>query len=260
MNNVYRCYAEKRPGFDVEAGKVYRELREQLGIEELTGVRILYRYDVDRIDRSVFEQAARTVFSEPMCDDYYEEEMPPIEGAHTVLAVEALPGQFDQRADSCAQCIQLLAGCDRPLVSAATVYVLLGALGEGQVERIARYLINPVESRRAGMEKPQTLEQTYAVPTSVPTLEGFIAQDRDGLAGTLERYSLAMDLDDLAFLQAYFRDQEHRDPTLTELRVVDTYWSDHCRHTTFGTRIETAEIEDDGVRAAYDADKATERC
>ena len=252
MNNVYRCYAEKRPGFDVEAGKVYRELREQLGIEELTGVRILYRYDVDRIDRSVFEQAARTVFSEPMCDDYYEEEMPPIEGAHTVLAVEALPGQFDQRADSCAQCIQLLAGCDRPLVSAATVYVLLGALGEGQVERIARYLINPVESRRAGMDKPQTLEQTYAVPTSVPTLEGFIAQDRDGLAGTLERYSLAMDLDDLAFLQAYFRDQEHRDPTLTELRVVDTYWSDHCRHTTFGTRIETAEIEDDGVRAAYE--------
>ncbi len=253
MNNVYRCYAEKRPGFDVEARKVYRELREQLGIETLTGVRILYRYDVDRIERAVFEQAARTVFSEPMCDNYYEEQMPTVEGEHTVLAVEALPGQFDQRADSCAQCIQLLAGCDRPLVSAATVYVLLGALSREQTEQIARYLINPVETRRAGTEKPETLERTYAVPTSVPTLEGFRSQDRDGLAATLERYSLAMDLDDLAFLQAYFRDQEGRDPTLTELRVVDTYWSDHCRHTTFGTRIQSAEIEDDGVRAAYEA-------
>ncbi|MCD7735254.1 MAG: phosphoribosylformylglycinamidine synthase, partial [Clostridiales bacterium] len=142
MNQVYRCYAEKRPGFDVKASQVFRELREQLGIESLTGLRMLYRYDVDRIDRAVFEQAASTVFSEPMVDSYYEENMPEIAGPHSVLVVEALPGQFDQRADSCAQCIQLLAGCDRPLVSAATVYVLLGELTGDEVDRIARYLIN----------------------------------------------------------------------------------------------------------------------
>ncbi|MCC8129450.1 MAG: phosphoribosylformylglycinamidine synthase [Clostridiales bacterium] len=252
MNQVYRCYAEKRPGFDVKASQVFRELREQLGIGDLTGLRMLYRYDVDRIDRAVFEQAASTVFSEPMVDNYYEETMPQVTGPHSVLVVEALPGQFDQRADSCAQCIQLLAGCDRPLVSAATVYVLLGTLTEDEVDRIAGYLINPVESRRASQDKPETLERTYAVPSSVPTLAGFIAQDEAGLEATLRQYGLAMDLDDLKFLQAYFRDDEGRDPTVTELKVVDTYWSDHCRHTTFGTHIDDADLQDERVKAAYE--------
>ncbi|MGM9593947.1 MAG: phosphoribosylformylglycinamidine synthase [Candidatus Onthomonas sp.] len=252
MNNVYRCYAEKRPGFDVAAGKVFRELKEQLEIQGLTGVRILYRYDVDQIDQDVFEKAATTVFSEPMCDNFYRETMPEIEGDHAILAVEALPGQFDQRADSCAQCIQLLAGCSRPLVSAATVYVLLGQLSEEDVDRVAKYLINPVESRRASVEKPETLVKQYAIPTSVETLTGFIGQDEEGLKETLTRYGLAMDLDDLKFLQNYFKNDEGRDPTITELKVIDTYWSDHCRHTTFGTFIEETDIQDEGVKAAFE--------
>ena len=252
MRQVYRCYAEKRPGFDVEAGKVQRELREQLGISALERVRIICRYDVDQVDREVYEMAKSTVFSEPMVDDFYEENLPDIPQPHRLLIVEALPGQFDQRADSCAQCIQLLAGCDRPLVKAATVYVLMGALNDEDVERISRYLINPVECREASADKPETLVQTYDVPTEVATLTGFIGKDRDALADMLEEYGLAMDLDDLTFLQSYFRDEEGRDPTITELRVVDTYWSDHCRHTTFGTHIDEARLEDPQVQAAYE--------
>lgn len=252
MRQVYRCYAEKRPGFDVEAGKVQRELREQLGISALERVRIICRYDVDQVDREVYEMAKSTVFSEPMVDDFYEENLPDIPQPHRLLIVEALPGQFDQRADSCAQCIQLLAGCDRPLVKAATVYVLMGALNDEDVERISRYLINPVECREASADKPETLVQTYDVPTEVATLTGFIDKDRDALADMLEEYGLAMDLDDLTFLQSYFRDEEGRDPTITELRVVDTYWSDHCRHTTFGTHIDEARLEDPQVQAAYE--------
>ncbi len=251
-NHVYRCYAEKRPGFDVKAAQTFRELKEQLGIEGLTGLRVLYRYDVDKLDRAVFEQAATTVFSEPMCDYFYEETLPEISGQHSILAIESLPGQFDQRADSCAQCIQLLAGCDRPLVSAATVYVLLGTITEEDVDRVAKYLINPVESRRAGEEKPDTLERQYSIPTSVETLTGFIGQDEAGLKETLAKYGLAMDLDDLTFLQSYFKNDEQRDPTITELKVVDTYWSDHCRHTTFSTHIDEADIADPGVKAAFE--------
>ena len=252
MRHVYRCYAEKRPGFDVEAGKVLKELKEQLGIEALEGLRIICRYDVDQVEKAVYEMAKPTVFSEPMVDDFYEEELPEIKGAHSMLIVEALPGQFDQRADSCAQCIQLLAGCDRPLVKAATVYVLMGMLTAGDLEKISRYLINPVESREASADKPETLVQSYDVPTKVATLDGFIGKNTEELREMLAEYGLAMDLDDLAFLQGYFRDEEHRNPTITELRVVDTYWSDHCRHTTFGTHIEEAKLEDPAVQAAYD--------
>ena len=252
MEQVYRCYAEKRTGFDVEAEKVWRELKEQLGIANLEGVRIICRYDVDQVDKEVYEMAKTTVFSEPMVDDFYDETMPPIQGPHALLIVEALPGQFDQRADSCAQCIQLLAGCDRPLVKAATVYVLLGDLSDEDCEKISRYLINPVEAREATVEKPKTLVQEYHIPTEVATLDGFISKNRDELKEMLSTYGLAMDLDDLTFLQGYFRDTEHRDPTITELRVVDTYWSDHCRHTTFGTHIEGVQVEDPQVQAAYD--------
>ena len=155
MEQVYRCYAEKRTGFDVEAEKVWRELKEQLGIANLEGVRIICRYDVDQVDKEVYEMAKTTVFSEPMVDDFYDETMPPIQGPHALLIVEALPGQFDQRADSCAQCIQLLAGCDRPLVKAATVYVLLGDLSDEDCEKISRYLINPVESTGSHGRKAQ---------------------------------------------------------------------------------------------------------
>ncbi len=255
MNHVYRCYAEKRPGFDMEASHLFTELNEQLGLG-LEGLRIIYRYDVDQIEESVYRKAQTTVFSEPMVDDFYDEEMPVIEGSHSVLAVEALPGQFDQRADSCAQCIQLLAGCDRPLVKAATIYVLMPAVSDADMERVSKYLINPVERRQAAMDKPETLAQKYEIPTSVETVEGFIGMDRAALSDLLGKLGLAMDLDDLAFLQSYFKDEEKRDPTITEIRVVDTYWSDHCRHTTFGTHIDSAEIQDERVKAAYEMYKA----
>ncbi|MCQ2442721.1 MAG: phosphoribosylformylglycinamidine synthase [Oscillospiraceae bacterium] len=255
MNHVYRCYAEKRPGFDMEASHLLHELKEQLGLK-LDCLRIIYRYDVDQIEADVYEKAKTTVFSEPMVDDFYDEEMPVVEGSHSVLAVEALPGQFDQRADSCAQCIQLLAGCDRPLVKAATVYVLMPAVSDEDLARVSKYLINPVERREASMTKPETLAQKYEIPTSVKTVEGFLQMDRAALTELLGELGLAMDIDDLTFLQSYFRDEEKRDPTITEIRVVDTYWSDHCRHTTFGTYIDAADIQDERVKAAYELYKA----
>ncbi len=253
MSSVFRCYAEKRPGFDVEAGKIFHELKEQLGIEGLEGVRILCRYDVDGVDAEVYAQSRTTVFSEPMCDAFYDETLPEVAGAHSILAVESLPGQFDQRADSCAQCIQLLAGCERPLVRCAKVYVLMGQLTESDLAQIRGYLINPVETREASVDKPETLVQTYEIPTTVATLTGFCGKDEAGLVEMIAEYGLAMDVNDLKFLQTYFKDEEQRDPTITELRLVDTYWSDHCRHTTFSTHIDAVDIKDPAVAAAYQA-------
>ena len=250
--SVFRCYSEKKPGFDVEARGLCGQLREQLGIDALEGVRILNRYDADRIAPEVYEAAKTVVFSEPQVDDVYDETFPVPEAPHSVLAVEALPGQFDQRADSCAQCIQLQSGVDRPLIAAAKVYLLMGTLTEGDLDKIRHYLINPVESREASMDKPATLEQEHEAPDSVAVVEGFTALDEAGLKDLLDSLGLAMDLDDLKFLQAYFRDQEKRDPTITEVRVVDTYWSDHCRHTTFSTHLDDIQIDDPEVKAAYE--------
>ena len=249
--SVFRCYAEKKPGFDVEAQGLWKQLREQLGLESLEGVRILNRYDADRIAPEVYQAAKTVVFSEPQVDDVYDETFPEPQEAHAVLAVEALPGQFDQRADSCAQCIQLQSGVDRPLIATAKVYLLMGTLTEAELDKVRRYLINPVESREASLDKPATLEREHQEPGSVPTVEGFTALDEAALKDLLDSLGLAMDLDDLKFLQAYFRDQEKRDPTITEVRVVDTYWSDHCRHTTFSTHIDRADIADPEIRAAY---------
>ena len=250
--SVFRCYSEKKPGFDVEARGLCDQLREQLGIDALEGVRILNRYDADRIAPEVYEAAKTVVFSEPQVDDVYDETFPVPEAPHSVLAVEALPGQYDQRADSCAQCIQLQSGVDRPLIAAAKVYLLMGTLSEGDLDKIRRYLINPVESREASMDKPATLEQEHEAPDSVAVVEGFTGLDEAGLKDLLDSLGLAMDLDDLKFLQAYFRDQEKRDPTITEVRVVDTYWSDHCRHTTFSTHLDSIHIDDLDVQAAYE--------
>ena len=252
MGNVFRCYVEKKPGFAVEAEHLFGELRHTLGLTGLTGVRVLRRYDVEGVDAAVYAAARTTVLSEPQVDALWDEVMPAPEGEHTLLAVEALPGQYDQRADSCAQCIQMMHGGERPTVRAATVYVLEGALTTPEAAKARGYLINPVESREAALDKPATLRQDYPVPAAVPVLEGFTALDRAGLEGVLAQYALAMDLADLAFLQAYFRDEEGRDPTLTEVRVVDTYWSDHCRHTTFSTHLDEVEIADDNVKAAYE--------
>ena len=250
--SVYRCYSQKKPGFDVEAQGLCKALQEQLGVTGLTSVAILNRYDADQIDPAVYQQAKGIVFSEPQVDVIYDETFPAPPQPCSLLAVEALPGQFDQRADSCAQCIQLMAGVDRPLIAYAKVYVLEGALSQEDLEKIRHYLINPVETREASMDKPDTLVRSHPAPDHVAVIEGFTALDDGGLSALLDQLGLAMDLDDLKFLQAYFRDQEKRDPTITEVRVVDTYWSDHCRHTTFSTHLDEISIDDPEIRAAYE--------
>ena len=249
---VRRIYAEKKPGLSPEAKSLLGDLKSFLGVEGLTGLRILNRYDVEGIDEAVFEKARGVVFSEPQVDVTWDETFPLPETPHSLLAVEALPGQFDQRADSCAQCIQLMAGVERPLVAYARVYILEGTLSEEELDKIRRYVINPVESREASLEKPDTLVRTYDIPSTVATVTGFTAMDEAALEELLGKLGLAMDLDDLKFLQAYFRDEERRDPTITEIRVVDTYWSDHCRHTTFSTHLDEIDLKDEAVKAAYD--------
>ncbi len=249
---VNRCYSEKKPGFDVEARGLLSTIRGLLGIKRLTGLRYLCRYDTEGLSDEIYEKSKAIVFSEPMVDICYDEEFPLPEGSYTILAVEPLPGQFDQRSDSCAQCIQLLTGMERPDVAAAKVYVLEGELPESDMEAIRDYLINPVEAREASMAKPETLRVPYAIPTEVDTVEGFTRMDEPALNGMLQSLGLAMDMDDLSFLQEYFRDTEKRDPTITEVRMVDTYWSDHCRHTTFLTEIDGVKIDDPMVQEAFD--------
>ena len=250
--SVNRCYSEKKNGFDVEARSLFSSLHDLLEIKNLTHVRYLCRYDAEGLTQETYEKAKGIVFSEPMADVCYDEDFPRPEGAHTVLAVEPLPGQFDQRADSCAQCIQLLTGGERPTVAAAKIYVLEGALTAEDMDKIRGYLINPVDTREASMDKPATLKVEYAVPTTVASVVGFTHMDEAALSEMLHNMGLAMDLDDLKFLQTYFRDTEKRDPTITEVRMVDTYWSDHCRHTTFLTQIDDVKFEDQMVQDAFD--------
>ena len=247
---VYRIFVEKKPALAHEANGLLGELKNLVGIEGLTSVRLLNRYDVENIEADLFDKAVRTIFSEPQLDTVTDT-LTYAEGA-TVFAVEPLPGQFDQRADSAAQCIQLQSQGDRPTVRSAKVYVLEGTLSEADITAIKKYVINAVESREATMDKPETLAIEYAIPETVATVEGFISLDAEGLSALLDKLGLAMDLDDLTFLQTYFRDEEKRDPTITEIRVVDTYWSDHCRHTTFSTHIDNVTIDDPAVAEAYE--------
>ena len=244
---VYRVYVEKKPGQTHEASGLLREIKEFLQIENLTSLRVLNRYDAENIEKSLFDYAVNTVFSEPQVDDVSYE----VPTGDTVFAVEPLPGQYDQRADSAAQCIQIISQGDRPTVHTAKVYVLSGALTEDEITAIKKHVINAVESREAALELPETLTAQYAVPETVATVEGFIGMDEAGLAALLDQLGLAMDVDDLKFLQNYFRDEEKRDPTITEIRVVDTYWSDHCRHTTFSTHLDNIVIHDKDVQEAY---------
>ena len=246
---VYRVYVEKKPALAHEANGLLSELRNLVGITSLTSLRVINRYDVENIDAALFDQAVRTIFSEPQLDDVSGEF--DAKGG-TVFAVEPLPGQFDQRADSAAQCIQLQSRGDRPTVRSAKVYILGGSVSEEDVAAIKKYVINAVESREASLEMPETLAIDYAIPETVATVTGFISLDEAGLSELLDTLGLAMDLDDLKFLQNYFKTEEGRDPTITEIRVVDTYWSDHCRHTTFSTHIDNVTIHDPAVKAAYD--------
>ena len=246
---VYRIFVEKKKGLDNEAMGLLSEAKNLLGISKLEDLRLFNRYDAENITEELFGYAVKTVFSEPQLDIASETvELP---GAY-VFAVEALPGQFDQRADSAAQCIQIISQGERPLIRAAKVYALYGDLSESDIAAFKKHVINAVESREAALEKPETLAAVYAAPETVATVEGFTAMDEKALAELLDEKGLAMDLDDLKFLQAYFRDTEHRDPTITEIRVVDTYWSDHCRHTTFSTHIDNVRIDDPAVQAAYE--------
>ena len=246
---VYRIYVEKKNGFDHEAQSLTKELRELLQLTEVESIRVINRYDVEGIDRSLFEYAVNTVFSEPQMDNASEEIV--LDGAR-VFAVEYLPGQFDQRADSAAQCIQLIAQCDRPTVRTAKIYAVYGDVSADTVSAIKKFVINPVESKEASLQKPDTLNIEYTIPETVETVEGFTSLDDNGLSELLDKLGLAMDLDDLRFLQRYFKNEEQRDPTITEIRVVDTYWSDHCRHTTFSTHIDNVKISDKAVAEAYD--------
>ncbi len=253
--SVYRCYSAKKPQYDVESTALLDQLWGQLGIQNLEDLSILHRYDVEDVSQEVFQRAKGIVFSEPQVDNVFDEDYAPVRTPEYTLAVEALPGQFDQRADSAAQCIQLMAGVERPLVASATVYyfyTIEGALSQADREKICDYLINPVESREASLEKPDTLVREHQEPDTVASILGFTAMTEAALGALLDKLGLAMDLDDLKFLQAYFRDEEKRDPTITEVRVVDTYWSDHCRHTTFSTHLDQIEIQDPEVKAAYE--------
>ena len=244
---VYRVYVEKKVGQTHEADSLLKEIKDFLQIGQLESVRVLNRYDAENIEKSLFDYAVNTVFSEPQVDNVTYE----VPAGQIVFAVEPLPGQYDQRADSAAQCIQIISQGNRPVIRTAKVYVLTGDLSEENIVAIKKHVINAVESREASLDLPETLAVQYAAPQTVATVDGFIAQDECGLTALLDKLGLAMDLDDLKFLQGYFRDEEHRDPTITEIRVVDTYWSDHCRHTTFSTHLDNIQIHDQAVADAY---------
>ncbi len=244
---VYRIYVEKKAGLDNEAQALKNEISTFLGIKSVERVRILNRYDAENISEELFNYAVSTVFSEPQLDEVYTELSS--DGA-IVFATEYLPGQFDQRADSAAQCIQLISQLDKPGVASARVYMLYGDLTDVELEKIKKHVINPVEAREASLEKKDTIKIEYSIPTSVRTLDGFLALDEDGLKNLISEMGLAMDLDDIKFCQAYFK-TENRCPTVTEIKMIDTYWSDHCRHTTFNTTIDSVKFEDELLEGAY---------
>ncbi len=243
---VYRIFVEKKKELAHEAAGLYSELKNLLGIKNLESVRVLNRYDADDISAEVFEAAKSTVFSEPQLDIISDE----LVADGYVFAVEFLPGQFDQRADSAAQCIQIMSCGNRPTVRSAKVYVLGGALTEKDIADIKKYVINPVEAREASLEKPETLAVQYEIPTSVATVDGFITMSDEELSKMVKELGLAMDIDDIKFCRAYFA-SEKRDPTITEIRMIDTYWSDHCRHTTFLTTIDSVKFEDELLEKTY---------
>ncbi|MBQ2035852.1 MAG: phosphoribosylformylglycinamidine synthase, partial [Peptococcaceae bacterium] len=248
---MYRFFAEKRPGFDIEAQGLLSTLQNYLHIEGLTGLRIFNRYDVQGLEEENCEAAGRLIFSEPQCDNLYRENLPEIEGEHIIFAVEALPGQYDQRADSAAQCVQIITK-ERPVVRAAKVYAFLGSVSDADLQKMKKHLINPVENREAALEKPETLVDVVEEPEAVFSLDGFMEANDEQLEALRQQYGLAMDLGDLRFMQGYFRDEEKRNPTITELKMIDTYWSDHCRHTTFNTQITEISLDDPLVKATYE--------
>ena len=254
---VYRVFVEKKPELAHEANALLAEARTLLGIEALQQVRILNRYDAENISEELFGYARQVVFSEPQLDITFDSLEDAVSSSHAfgdalhIFAVEFLPGQFDQRADSAAQCIQIISQTERPLIRTAKVYILKGALSPQDVDTVKKYVINPVEAREASEDLPETLNIRYEIPTEVDTLTGFIHLGEEELKGFIRQYGLAMDIDDICFCQNYFIN-EQRDPTITEIRVIDTYWSDHCRHTTFQTIIDNATFTEPQIQQAYE--------
>ena len=258
MENVRRIFVEKKDGFNVEAKGILADLKENLSLGGLKDVRIINRYDVSGVTDEEYQKARNLIFSEPPVDNAYDENIEISEGK--VFAVEYLPGQFDQRAASAEECISILTQKERPLVRSAKVYVLIGDVSDSDVEAVKKYVINPVEAREASLDKPTTLVMEHPVPEDVKTVDGFNDMDSAAMEKFLGEMGFAMDQDDLAFCQEYFKNTEKRNPTVTELRMIDTYWSDHCRHTTFSTKINNVTIPEgkygDVIKAAYEEYKA----
>ncbi|GAB6099608.1 phosphoribosylformylglycinamidine synthase [Halanaerocella petrolearia] len=255
MPEIRRVYVEKKKGYNVEGKELLEDLRQNLQLENLEDLRIVNRYDIEGMSKEAYNQACHTILSEPPVDNLYEKNLE-LSDNEIAFGVEYLPGQYDQRADSAEQCMQILNNDEKPIVRTARIIVLQGSLREGDIAEIKDYYINPVDSREADLEKPDTLELEYNLPTEVDRIEGFIEQDEAGIEELLEELGLAMSKEDLLHTQKYFRDTEKRDPTITEIKVLDTYWSDHCRHTTFLTSIEDVEIEENKytkpVESAYE--------
>ncbi len=246
---VKRLFVEKKKGFDIEAGAMCRDLRENLGLSGIKEVRVINRYDIEGMSDADIELTCDTVFAEPQVDNVVFDEITIPEGKY--FAMEYLPGQYDQRADSAAQCVQIMTGADKPLVRTAKIIVLIGEVSDSDLEAAADYTINPVESRRASFELPVTLNDKIEMPDDVKTIDGFIDMGEAELKAMIADMGLAMDYDDICFCRTYFKDTEKRNPTVTEIRMIDTYWSDHCRHTTFSTILDEVKIDDEIIDKAF---------
>lgn len=236
MSGVKRVYVEKKPDYAVAAKALRHEIRRYLGIMDVTGVRVLIRYDVENISDETFEKACSGVFAEPPVDILYKESFSADEGSRS-FSVEYLPGQFDQRADSAEQCIRFINEDEAPVVRMATTYVIEGNISDEEFEAIKEHCINPVDSREAAEEKPDTLVTVFDDPADITVFDGFKDMAKDELKKLYDSLGLAMTFKDFLHIQNYYKGEEDRDPTMTEIRVLDTYWSDHCRHTTFSTEL-----------------------
>ena len=247
MSNVKRVYVEKKADFAVQAKELRHEIRHYLGIQTVTGVRVLIRYDVENVSDETFERSCEGVFAEPPVDRLYREEFPSGEGDR-IFSVEYLPGQFDQRADSAEQCVQFIKEDEEPVIRTATTYVIEGNVTEEEFTAIKNHCINPVDSRETGLEKPDTLVTVFDEPEDVKILDGFQDMPEPELKALYNSFGLAMTFKDFQHIQNYFKGEEQRDPSMTEIRVLDTYWSDHCRHTTFSTELKNIRFGDGDYR------------
>ena len=236
MGSVRRIFVEKKPAFAVKAKELKEEIKSYLGIDGVSEVRVLIRYDVENISDEVFAAACRTVFSEPPVDMLYEEAFETAENSR-VFSVEYLPGQFDQRADSAVQCVKFLKEDEEPEIRTAVTYVITGSVSDEEFASIKSFCINPVDSRETDMMKPETLITEFQEPADVKILEGFCQMEEEAFRELYQSFNLAMTFKDFLHIQKYFREEEKREPSMTEIRVLDTYWSDHCRHTTFSTEL-----------------------